>query len=242
MVAPAVLVEFLTGVLRSTVGMEYHPGRRVTPTTGHPEGIDDQAGAHVIGDCPTDDGTRVKVDHRRQVRPTGPRPDVGDVTAPGDVRRRSGEPPADEVRCTDRLLTLDGGSPPRLRVTSLQVSGLHEPQDPTNTAADTLGREAGPNAAHAGLPWPAAWIRRIREVKSMSVNARWLTGRFRHASYPERETCSSVHMESMGNSSSSAQFAIAAKITAGLSQTRPPLFLRYPDIGIMQIIPRFELC
>ena len=81
----AVLIEFLARVLRSAVGMEYHAGRRVTPTTGHLEGIDDQAGAHVIGDRPTNDGTRVQVDHRRQVRPTGPRPDVGDVTAPGDL-------------------------------------------------------------------------------------------------------------------------------------------------------------
>ena len=69
------------------IGMEYHPGRRVTPTTGHLEGIDDQAGAHVIGDCPTNNGTRVQVDHRRQVRPAGPRPDVGDVTR--TTRRRA---------------------------------------------------------------------------------------------------------------------------------------------------------
>ena len=85
MVAPAVLIEFLARILRSAVGMEYHSGRRVTPTTGHLEGIDDQAGAHVIGDCPTDNGPRVQVDHGCQVRPTGPGPDVGDVTAPRDV-------------------------------------------------------------------------------------------------------------------------------------------------------------
>ena len=56
------------------------------------KGIDDQAGAHVIGDRPADDGSRVQVDHRREVRPTGPGPDVGDVAAPRDVRRRCGEP------------------------------------------------------------------------------------------------------------------------------------------------------
>ena len=89
--------------------------------------------------------------------------------------------PADEVGCADGFLALDRGSPPRLRMTSLQVSGPHEPQDPAQAAADALGGEAGPDAAHAGVAAARGVDPTDPAVRSMSVNARWLTGLVRHA-------------------------------------------------------------
>src|ERR1035441_3649836 len=114
-------------VLAAPVGMEDHPGGRIAGGDGHVEGGGDQAGAHVRGDRPADDGTGVQVEDGGEVRPAVPGPDAGRVTAPAGVRQRGGEVAADQVRRGDRMVAADGGPLPRLRVASLQASGLHEP-------------------------------------------------------------------------------------------------------------------
>src|SRR5450755_3999962 len=122
-------VEYRGCVLAAAVRMEDDPGGRLTRGEGHIERGGDQAGPHVRGDGPANDFAGIKVDDGREISPSVPCSYVGDVAAPLHISEGGGEIPADQVRGRDRLVPADRGPLPRLRMTSLQASGLHEPVD-----------------------------------------------------------------------------------------------------------------
>ncbi|GIJ63553.1 hypothetical protein Vau01_110690 [Virgisporangium aurantiacum] len=61
---PLVAVDF------PAVGVEHRPGPDVAVDNGHLQGVDDQAGAHVVDQLPADDHAGGQIDHGRQVEPT----------------------------------------------------------------------------------------------------------------------------------------------------------------------------
>src|SRR3954451_3128979 len=150
-VALAVSVELSGCVLGAAVGMEDHSNGRPTVRDRHVQRVGDQAGAHVIGDRPADNRTRVQVDHGGQVGPAVPSSDVGDVAAPLLVRRLGGELPAEQVWSVHRPASGDRGPLPGLGVSSPQPSGPHKPPDPLEAQSVADRRELGAHPSHAGV-------------------------------------------------------------------------------------------
>src|SRR5664280_910860 len=139
-------------VLRAAVGMEDDATGRLTSPQRHRQRLGDQAGPHVRVQRPADQRAGVQVDHGGQVRPSVPRLDVRDVTAPPGVRFGRGEVPADQVRRRSRVVTGDGGDLPLLGVPSLQARGLHQPVHPLRRDATNDRCQMRPHPPH---PWIA---------------------------------------------------------------------------------------
>ncbi|GAA2104376.1 hypothetical protein GCM10009801_79960 [Streptomyces albiaxialis] len=75
----------MAGVLAAAVGVKDHPGWWAALMAGRARGIDDQAGAQVIGGGPAHDAGGGDVDDGSQVEPAFVGGDVGDVAAPAGV-------------------------------------------------------------------------------------------------------------------------------------------------------------
>ena len=54
----------------------------------HPQRVEDEVGAHVVGELPADDPAAVDVDHEREEDDALPAAQVGEVDAPELVRAR----------------------------------------------------------------------------------------------------------------------------------------------------------
>ena len=77
--------------------MHHGPGRGPAAPDRHLQGIDDQLGAHVIGDRPAHHLPGEHVEHRRAVDLPGPGGVLGDVGAPQQIRPSGHEPSLHEV-------------------------------------------------------------------------------------------------------------------------------------------------
>ena len=64
---------------------------------GHVEAVEHERSCHPGRRSPPDDAAGVRVEHERDVDPSGPRPDVGEVGDPELVRAEPREVPVDEV-------------------------------------------------------------------------------------------------------------------------------------------------
>ena len=106
----------------------------------HPECVEDEIGAHVVGELPTDDRPAVDVDHEREEDDAFPAAQVGEVGAPELIRPGRGERTLDEIGSAQRL-GVGVGRPPRLPTPfgALDPVAAHQPLDVA--AADLL---AGP--------------------------------------------------------------------------------------------------
>jgi len=104
----------------------FHPCWRFSSEQRGGEGLDDQAGAQVVGDGVAHHLAGVQVDHGRGVDPAVDGAHVGDVTAPAGVGCLGGEVLPDQVRGVDGSLTCDGRALPGPGVASAQVSSLHQ--------------------------------------------------------------------------------------------------------------------
>src|SRR2546423_5382793 len=82
----------------AAVGVEDRAGLDVAVPDGHGEGVDDQAGAQVVGGLPADHHAGGQVDDGGQVQPALAGLEVGDVTDQPGARPGGGEVPADQVR------------------------------------------------------------------------------------------------------------------------------------------------
>jgi hypothetical protein len=80
---------------------------------GRGQGIGDELGAHVIGECPADQAARGEVDDRGEIEelPAVQR-EIGDVTDVLRVRHLGGEVAADQVGCLRGSWVRDGGEVP----------------------------------------------------------------------------------------------------------------------------------
>src|SRR5450759_2226535 len=83
--------ELGTRILRSAVGMEHRTRSKLDAGYGHGDRVTDQVGAHMIGHRPAHNRLGVTVDHRGQVEPPGPGPDVRNVPYEPGPWCRSGE-------------------------------------------------------------------------------------------------------------------------------------------------------
>jgi hypothetical protein len=95
---------------------------------GHVQCCDDQPGVVMGAHRVAEDPTRVQVDDRGQVELALVGADLGHITTPGDIRRRRGEHPLDQVRC-GRALTLAGQAPPAALDPGGQAQLGHELRD-----------------------------------------------------------------------------------------------------------------
>ena len=103
------LLEFALG---ASVAVEDRLTVDVAGVDGHVQGIDDQRGAHVLGELPADDHPRGEIDHGREVEPALAGFEVGDVTDQALARCAAGrvEVPPDQVRRVDGVLAGNGGA------------------------------------------------------------------------------------------------------------------------------------
>src|SRR4051794_12280615 len=124
--------------------MEDRPvGERIV-AGGHAQCIDDQFGAQMVGHGVADAGLGVAVDHRGQIQPTRPGPDVGDVADQLDPRRVGGEVAADQVGDGRRRGAGDGGGrPPRPRLTGLQAQLAHQVAHQLRAGRDAAADQLG---------------------------------------------------------------------------------------------------
>jgi len=86
---------------------------------GHGQGVDDQAGAHVVGHLPAQDHPGGQVEHGGQIQPSLPGTQIGGGTSrlrghitdqPLAGNTAGGEVAPDQVRALDRVLTADSGA------------------------------------------------------------------------------------------------------------------------------------
>jgi hypothetical protein len=79
------------------VGVHHGAGGGAAPPAGHLEGVDDQFGAHVVGDRPADDGAAEDVEDGGAVDLALDRGVLGDVGDPQPVGGVGDEPPLHQV-------------------------------------------------------------------------------------------------------------------------------------------------
>ena len=86
----------------------------------------------MLGQGEPDHPARGDVDHRRQIQPAFPGPDVGDVTTPTGVDRGGvdGEVPADQVGSGGRRRVRNSGLVPAARRAAPQPGAVHQPGHP----------------------------------------------------------------------------------------------------------------
>ena len=61
---------------------------RAAQVERHPQRVEDEVGAHVVGELPADDLAAVDVDHEREEDDALPAAQVGEIDAPKLVRAR----------------------------------------------------------------------------------------------------------------------------------------------------------
>src|ERR1039457_1260164 len=99
-------------------------------------GTPDKEGSEGNAQGPGDYAAAGQIDHGRQVGPTLPGHDVGDVTGVPLVRARARREVAlDQVPSPVRGRVGDGGGPPPLLAAALKPGGAHQPGDPPLPAA-----------------------------------------------------------------------------------------------------------
>jgi hypothetical protein len=135
--------------LGAAVGMKYRGGAEMTVFLRHGQGVDDQAGAHMVGGLPTDDHPSGEIDDGGQIQPTLVGAQVGDVTDETGAGLPGGEVTADQVRCADRLLTRHGGAFVRPWLAGFQPEFAHHVRDQADAAGDALPVERGRNTPAA---------------------------------------------------------------------------------------------
>lgn len=113
------------------------PGRRPAPPPSHVQSVEDQLGAQVIGDRPSDDAAGEDVQDDRAVDPALSGAVLGDVGDPEPVRAVGGEPPVDQVRRRLCRGIPDGAAAPATSMDALQTGRAHQPLDAFAAAADT---------------------------------------------------------------------------------------------------------
>ena len=132
----AVVVEGLAVVVRAIL----RPGvavvdqldvRAVTaPGERHPQRVEDEVGAHVVGELPADDPAAVDVDHEREEDDALPAAQVGEIHAPELVGPGGHELALDEIGRPPSCLVRDGCAP-RLAPAfgALNAVCAHQPLD-----------------------------------------------------------------------------------------------------------------
>src|SRR4051794_16534373 len=130
--------------------MEDHAVGEGIVAGGHRQGVGHQLGAQMIGHRVADAGLGVAVDHRGQIQPPGPGPEVGDVADQLDPRRVGGEVPADQVGGGRGRGAGDGGGrPPGPQLARLQAQLGHQ-------LADQLRAAGHAGAGQRGMDAPVA--------------------------------------------------------------------------------------
>lgn len=108
---------------------------------GHFQGVDDEAGAHVVGDLPAHDHAGGGVDHGRQLQPAFTGAQVGDVshqTRAGFLRR---EVPFEQIGRILIIHTVHGGDAIRLWLHRVQLLLGHQLMHQSDTAGMPAGIE-----------------------------------------------------------------------------------------------------
>jgi hypothetical protein len=77
----------------------------------HPQRVEDEVGAHVVGELPTDDHPAVDVDHEGEVDAALPAAQIGEVGAPELVRLLGGEVALHQIPRPHRAGVADRGAP-----------------------------------------------------------------------------------------------------------------------------------
>jgi hypothetical protein len=77
-----------------------HVGARVTGRERHPQRVQDQVGAHVVGELPAHDHPAVGIDHEAEEHDARPAAQIREVRQPQLVRCRRGEVTLNEIRAT----------------------------------------------------------------------------------------------------------------------------------------------
>ncbi len=88
------------GVLAASVGMchKAEVGAGLAGAERHPEGIEDQVGAHVPRELPAHDAATEHVDHEAEEHHTLPASEIAQVADPQAVRLRRREPALHQIR------------------------------------------------------------------------------------------------------------------------------------------------
>jgi hypothetical protein len=208
--------------------MEDNAGRRITVDDRHPQRVDDQVDTHVAGDGEPDHPPRVAVDHRGQVRPAGPGPDVRDVSDPGPVRAGWAEVTAQQVRQSWIEPIAPGRPLVRPRMHATQASGTHQPVHPLVRAEHTGAAQLVVDPAH---PDPSAVsgvdltdargqggvVELVLRGRPVTPLEETLPG---HAHQPAHEHDRECLLRGL--------YAMNENLTGSGSRRRSPLFLRSP--------------
>src|SRR5581483_5243618 len=129
------------GVLAAGVAVvdELDVGAGAAQVERHPQRVEDEIGAHVVGELPADDHPAVDVDHESEEDRPLPAAQVGEVGTPELVRPGGGEVALHQVGPPDRLRVSDSRAPwlpAPLRAPDAVAA--HQPLHPA--AADLLAR------------------------------------------------------------------------------------------------------
>ncbi len=113
------------------IGVEHRSGQRAAGAGGHPQGVGDQVGAHVVGDGPADDLAAEAVQYRREIEelPVLEREirDVAHEFAPG---LGGGEVPAEQVCDLPGCRIGDGRADASAQADPGDGERPHDPCDP----------------------------------------------------------------------------------------------------------------
>src|SRR6266496_4199924 len=143
-----VLGECFGGVLGAAVGVEYGVLGKGVVGGGHVQRSDDEIGAHVVGHRVADARFRVTVDDGRQIEPSLPGADVGDVPDERGSRCVGGEVSAYQVGDRGGVAGDRRDRPPRPRLAGHQAQLAHQPAD---QLIARLHAEAGKLSVHASV-------------------------------------------------------------------------------------------
>jgi hypothetical protein len=149
-------VEF---TLAAPVGMKDTSVGEFAVVGGHGDRVDHQAGLHMIGQRPADDSLAVTVNDGRQIQPSLPGGNVGDIADEFAARRRGGEVPADQVRGGRRGRIGLGGAPPGPGLAGDQPESAHQ-------CPDQLGRDGHPATREGGVHPPVA-VGAVRVIEDL---------------------------------------------------------------------------
>ena len=152
--------ELLGRVLVPSVGVkDRHTLLDRTPLDRHVNGLAHQGGVHVVGHRITHHLFRAAVQNRRQIDESGPRPDIGDVSAQLLAGLICCEVSPEQVGPLVQVLSRHGGSDlcPWLR--GLQPQVPHDGPD-----RGTIGPHATPLQDHLDTPVPAGAIGALKHL------------------------------------------------------------------------------
>ncbi len=129
---------------------------RASAEYGHAEGVDDEFGAHVVGDGPSDCFPGEYIDDCRAVDFPFSGGVFGDVGAPDLIRSVDGEVAVDQVGVGVGVLVPDGAAVVASPVEALDPGLAHQPSDAFVVHRDTesegeLGVHTWPSVGAPGL-------------------------------------------------------------------------------------------